>query len=83
MVIFSKFVRKYEKQIKQANKWIDGAQAQFASAIEESEIAEKKFDEILKEIEEEMAELQATYLDIKSKKEDAERFKKNIKSILD
>ena len=83
MAIFSKLAKRYAKQIKIADKWIDGAQAQFANAIEESGIAEEKFDKVLKEIETEIAELQAQYNEIRVKKEDAQRFKEKIKSLLD
>lgn len=77
-VLFSKLAKGYAKEISHAQKWIDSAQAQFAKAIEEAELAEKEFDQIaqakLKQAESIMEQVgEAT-----EKMEQAKRFKDKI-----
>jgi phosphopantetheine adenylyltransferase len=83
MAIFSKFAKGHAKQIAKAQKWIDNAQATFASAIEEAEIAERKFDEVVADAQAKMEELQKTLDETNARKEQAVKFKQKIQSFLD
>lgn len=47
MVLLAKFVKSHAKEVAKANKWLDSAQAQFATAIEEANIAEAEVDVLI------------------------------------
>lgn len=83
MVLFSKFAKGHAKEIAKAQKWIDSAQAQFATAIEEAELAEKKFSEYeakkRKDLEKALEELN----ELTSKKDQAIKFKNKIKTFIE
>lgn len=80
--LFGYYAKTHEKQINKAQKWIDSAQETFASAVEEAIISEKQFDEIIKDANEKIAELQAILNDAESKKAEAIQFKNNIQKLL-
>lgn len=83
MAIFSKFAKGHTKQIAKAQKWIDNAQATFASAIEEAMIAEEKFNAVVADAEKKIAELQDVANDATARKEQTIKFKNKIQSFLD
>lgn len=83
MILLGKFAKGHAKEIKKAQRWIDSAQSQFASAIEEAEIAEQKFSEIEEQkrllIENAMKELN----DLSTQKDQAIKFKNKIKQFIE
>jgi transcriptional regulator of heat shock response len=83
MVIFGKFAKAHAKEIRKAQKWIDSAQAQFASAIEEAEIAEQEFNKIAQKKEEQINEILAELNDVTKKARQAEQFKNKIKQFIE
>lgn len=83
MVIFGKLAKTYSNEIRKAQKWIDSAQAQFASAIEEAEIAEQKFNELARKKEEQINEILDELNDVSKKARQAEQFKNKIKQFIE
>jgi hypothetical protein len=83
LVIFSKFARGHAKQIRKAQKWIDSAQAQFASAVEEAEIAEKEFNKIAESKMEQVEKLLDEVKDANARMKQAENFKTKIKQFIE
>jgi transcriptional regulator of heat shock response len=83
LAIFAKFARGHAKQIAKAQKWIDSAQAQFASAIEEAEIAEQRFNEIAQKKEEQIQNMLDELNEASKKARDAENFKNKIKAFIE
>ncbi|MED1125528.1 hypothetical protein [Bacillus atrophaeus] len=83
LALFSKFAKGHSKQIAKGQKWIDSAQATFASAVEEAELAEKKFDFVVSDAEKKIAELQSILDQSKEKKTQASNFKNKIQSFIE
>lgn len=83
MAIFGKLAKGHAKDIEKAQKWIDNAQATFASAMEEATIAEKEFDKVIASTEQKVSELQDFANDAYKRKEDAIKFKKNMQSFFE
>lgn len=83
MAIFSKFAKGHAKEIKKAQKWIDNAQATFASAIEEAQTAEEKFDKVVADTEQKVSELQEVANDAMARKEEAIKFKNKIQTFFE
>jgi hypothetical protein len=83
MAIFSKFARSHAKQIAKAQKWIDSAQAQFASAIEEAEIAEQEFNKIAESKMAQVEQLLGEVKDANARMKQAENFKTKIKQFIE
>lgn len=83
MVLFGKWAKGHAKEIAKAQKWIDSAQAQFASAIEEAELAEQGFAKAeakkIEELDKALEELNS----IKNSKDQAIKFKNKIKSFIE
>ncbi|MDY7043675.1 hypothetical protein RVS70_05600 [Virgibacillus sp. M23] len=93
MAIFSKLAKSHSKQINKAQKWIDNAQATFASAIQEAQIAEEKFDKIVEDAQQqidklrastqqEIDKLEATISDSNVRKEKTVNFKNKIENFI-
>lgn len=94
IVLFGRFTKRHESKINSAQKWIDTAQANFANAVQEAQIAEEKFDEViadaekkkeklLADIEKRVSDLQSTVDDTKVRKQQATNFKNKIQTFLD
>ncbi len=83
MALIGKYAKTHAKQIAKANSWLDSAQAQFASALEDASIAEKKIDSVVADAETKIAELQAVVDKANAHKEQAVKFKNKIQSFLD
>ncbi|MFJ8247307.1 hypothetical protein [Peribacillus asahii] len=83
LALVGKYAKTHEKDIKKAQKWIDSAQSQFASAMEEAELAEQKFADFeakkRAEVEKSLEELN----EISSKKETAIKFKNKVKQFIE
>lgn len=83
MILLGKWAKGHAKEVAKAQRWIDSAQAQFASAIEEAEIAEQKFEQVeyakRQQLEKALEELN----ELASKKESARKFKEKIKTFIE
>ena len=83
MAIFSKLAKGHAKEINKAQKWIDSAQATFASAIEEAQIAEEKFDAVVTDAQSKINDLQKIVDETEAKKQQAVNFKKKINTFME
>lgn len=83
LAFLGKQAKAHEKEIKKAQNWIDSAQAQFASAIEESEKAEQHFDEVAQTLEAKLRASQATLSSVLAQKEQATKFKQKMKKFIE
>jgi hypothetical protein len=83
MILLGKFAKAHVKDIKKAQKWIDSAQAQFASAIEEAELAEQSFAKVEDKKREQIEEALQELNEIAGKKDQAIKFKNKIKQFIE
>lgn len=83
MVLLGKFAKGYAKEIAKAQKWIDSAQAQFATAIEEAEIAEREFDKIAQAKSEQARDIMKQAQEAQDKMKQAQKFKEKIKTFIE
>ncbi len=94
MAMLSKLARSHAGKINKAQKWIDHAQLQFDRAIAEAELAERKFDEVANEAQEQIAKLEAeiaektaklkeVIAETEAKKAKAVNFKQKMQTFLD
>lgn len=82
LALVGRYAKAHKKDIKKAQKWIDSAQAGFASAIEEAEISSNKFDEIIEDAISKINELQEIIEDAKSRKSQAVSFKEKVENLV-
>jgi hypothetical protein len=82
LVLFGKAVKGHEKEIKKAQSWIDSAQAQFANAIQEAELAEKQFEKVETEKRELIDKALEEINELSAKKKQAVDFKNKMKSFI-
>lgn len=82
-VLFSKLARGYAKEISKAQKWIDSAQAQFATAIEEAELAENEFNKIVQAKTKQAQAILEQADEATAKMEQAQKFKNKIKQFIE
>lgn len=78
MILLGAFAKGHKKEIAKAQKWIDSAQAQFASAIEEAQIAEQEFDRIASDKMKQADDLIVEANEIASKVKQARNFKQKL-----
>ncbi|PGA05618.1 hypothetical protein [Bacillus mycoides] len=83
IVVFGRFARSHAKEIAKAQKWIDSAQLQFATAIEEAELAEQKFNELAQKKEEQIQKMMDELNEASKKASQAEAFKNKIKQFIE
>lgn len=83
MILLGKFAKGHAKDIAKAQKWIDSAQAQFATAIEEAELAEQKFTDIELKKREELDKALEELNQLSAKKDQAIKFKNKIKDFIE
>lgn len=94
MALLGKFAKSHLKDIAKAQRWIDSAQAQFASAIEEAMIAETHFDKVVadqtakakaiaEKAEKELSEIDSIITETSTKKAQATAFKNKIQSFFE
>lgn len=83
MALFSKFAKSHAKQINKAQRWIDSAQAQFATAIEDAQTAEDKFNEIAQDKQKLLDIALEELNEATEKARQAEHFKNKIKSFIE
>lgn len=81
--MFGRFTRSHAKEIAKAQKWIDSAQMQFATAIEEAELAESKFNELAQKKEEQIQKMMDELNEASKKASQAEAFKNKIKQFIE
>lgn len=82
LVLFGKAVKGHEKEIAKAQSWIDSAQAQFANALQEAELAEKHFDKVEKEKREAIEKALEEINELVTKKQQAVDFKEKMKQFI-
>lgn len=82
-ILLGKFAKGYATEISKAQKWIDSAQAQFASAVEEAEVAEREFDKIAKAKIEQADSIMEQAREATQKMEQAAKFKNKIKMFIE
>jgi len=82
-VLLGKLIKGHKNDIAKAQRWIDSAQYQFASAIEEAELAEVQFAKVeetkRKQLEKALEELN----ELTAKKDQATKFKNKIKQFIE
>jgi uncharacterized protein YoxC len=83
LALLGKYAKTHEKQIAKAQKWIDSAQSQFASAIEEAELSEQHYEKVASDIQLKMDELSKVFIETMAKKNQAVAFKNKIKSFIE
>lgn len=83
MVLLGKFAKSHATEIAKAQKWIDSAQNQFASAIEEAEIAEQQFNDLAKRKEEQVNNMLDELNELTAKSRQAEAFKNKVKHFIE
>jgi len=83
MVIFGKFAKAHVKEIKSAQRWIDSAQSQFASAIEEAGIAEQQFAKAEATKRDQLEKALVELNELTAKKEHAIKFANKIKQFIE
>lgn len=82
LALLGKYAKTHMKEINKAQRWIDSAQAQFASAIEEATISEQKFDSVVSDAQAKIDELQSVLDEAQARKEQAIAFKNKLQDFL-
>mgnify|MGYP001197155657 CR=1 FL=1 len=72
------FIKKHEKNISKAMKIAERAQHTFASALEDAELANEKLEKVIKEVNEQIAKLEAVLENTRSQKELNDKFKEKL-----
>lgn len=81
--LLGKYAKTHSKDIAKAQRWIDSAQAQFASAVEEAELSEQHWEKVASGLEAQAEKLSKEYEEIMAKKNQATSFKNKIKQFIE